>query len=228
MERRGPRGLTNEGNKALIDRSRTTLRAVRNALMRAVSRPDYDRWTSPEGLERWWSSRTDIIAGLVPPDSRIIEFGAGRRHLEQRLPPGCTYTALDLADRGPGTIICDLNRRPLPDLREHAFTVAVFAGVLEYLKDVRSLVDWLGSLGLTTIIVSFDPVPSRPGVVGRFKEQLRRLRFGYMCNMTEAELLRCFESVGMQCTERCAWTHQLVMRFDKSTATPSSSRRGLR
>ena len=82
------------------------------------------------------------IAKLIPAGSNVIEFGAGRRQLEKFLPAGCTYTPSDLVDRGPGTIVCDLNRPPLPDLRHLRLKVAVFGGVLEYVADVllRALV----------------------------------------------------------------------------------------
>ena len=48
----------------------------------------------------------------------------------------------DMVDRGPGTIICDLNIRPLPDLGSGTYDVAVLLGVLEYLRDVPSFLDW--------------------------------------------------------------------------------------
>ena len=201
--------------KALLDRVRPTVRTLRNALRWVAHRSDYRRWTSADGLEEWWSARTEMIAQLVPADSRVIEFGAGRRYLERVLPSGCTYTALDLADRGPGTIVCDLNHRPLPDLRDRAFTVAVFGGVLEYLRDVTSLVAWLGAMGIRSVVVSFDPVPAHLSLTGRVKERRRRLYFGYMCNWTEEELLRCFEAAHMRCVERRLWTNQVIIRFEK-------------
>jgi hypothetical protein len=102
-------GVLREGRgKELLDRARTLVRTVRNALMWVVARSDYRRWTSADGLEEWWSARTDIIAQFVPPDSRVIEFGAGRRHLEECLPLGCTYTPLDLVDRGPRSSITSI------------------------------------------------------------------------------------------------------------------------
>ncbi len=208
--------LRQRRGKELRDRARSMVRTSRNALMRTLARSDYPRWTSEEGLEQWWSERTDMIVQLVPRGSRVIEFGAGRRYLEQLL-PDCTYTALDLVDRGPGTIVCDLNHRPLPDLRDRAFEVAVFAGVLEYIKDVPSLISWLSSIGIATAIVSFDPMPEQPNLRGRVREQLRRLHFGYMCNMTEKELIRCFEEhmPHMLCVEKRPWMHQVILRFEK-------------
>src|SRR5438105_15076772 len=78
---------------------------------------DYGRWSNPENLERRWDLRTRQLAQLIPKDSTVVEFGAGRRQLELYLDPSCAYVPSDLTDRGPGTIVCDLNRRPLPALR---------------------------------------------------------------------------------------------------------------
>jgi hypothetical protein len=201
--------------KELLDRVRPTVRTLRNTLRWVANRPDYRRWTSADGLEEWWNARTAVIANLVPAGSRVIEFGAGRRYLERVLPSGCSYTPSDLVDRGPDTMVCDLNQRPLPDLRDRAFTVAVFGGVLEYLRDVTSLVAWLEAIGIRSVVASFDPVPGHLGLAGRVKEQRRRLYFGYMCNWTEEELRRCFEEAHMQCVERRLWTNQVIIRFDK-------------
>ena len=79
----------------------------------------------------------------MPNYSRVIEFGAARRALEKYLDPSCVYTASDLVDRGLGTIVCDLNERPLPDLGADAYDVAVLMGVLEYVRDMPSVIDWL-------------------------------------------------------------------------------------
>jgi hypothetical protein len=50
---------------------------------------------------------------------------------------------------------------------------------------------------------------------GRVRERRRRLYFGYMCNLTEAELVRCFEAAQMRCVEKRPWTHQVILRFEK-------------
>ena len=104
--------------------------------MSSLGRADYRRWKALQHHEQWWDERTEEMARLIPPGSIIIEFGAGRRQLERFLPPGCKYVPSNLVDRGPGTIVCDLNRLPLPDLRHLCLNVAVFGGVLEYVADV--------------------------------------------------------------------------------------------
>src|SRR6201993_4161076 len=106
-------------------------------------RTDRRRWADPRNLYASWESRNEQLAALVPNNSRVIEFGAGKRILERYLDPSCTYTPSDMIDRGPGTIVCDLNERPLPDLGADTYDIAVFIGVLEYLRDVPAVLDWL-------------------------------------------------------------------------------------
>jgi hypothetical protein len=205
-----------------VSSARTTLRLVRNAVRLAFGRADYSRWESPGGLEEWWDERTQMLAELVPPGTRVIEFGAGRRQLERFLDPGCSYIPSDLSDRGPGTLVCDLNRQPLPDLKSLAPQVAVFGGVLEYLKDVPAIVHWLVRSGVQTCVLSFDAVPTDLTMEERLRELRRRLKNGYMNTLTKAELEKIFRQAGMLCVEERRWTHQSLYRFTRvqSFATP--------
>jgi hypothetical protein len=189
------------------------LRVARNVIMTSMGQADYKRWKGLQHHEEWWKERTKEIAKLVPAGSKVIEFGAGRRELEKFLPPGCTYTASDLVDRGPATIVCDLNSSPLPDLHHLCLNVAVFGGVLEYIKDVPSLVAWIASMGIHTCIASFDSVPQGLSTFDRLKERVRRYRYGYQNGLTEEQLLLCFEAANMRCEEERPWTTQRIYRF---------------
>jgi hypothetical protein len=142
---------------------------------------------------------------------------AGRRQLEKFLPAGCTYTPSDLIDRGPGTIVCDLNHRPLPDLSVAAPKIAVFGGVLEYIRDVPAVVHWLADEGVKVCVTSFDPVPAGLGIAGRYREAIRRTYYGYMNSLTEEELLHGFEAAGFVCTQRQTWTTQVILQFRKDS-----------
>src|SRR5215468_9103306 len=95
---------------------RMATRVARMAMLRLIGHSDYERWTDPSSLETWWESRTQRLAAMVPAGTRVIEFGGGRQRLRSFLDSSCTYMASDLVDRGPGTLACDLNRRPLPDM----------------------------------------------------------------------------------------------------------------
>ena len=117
---------------------------------------DRRRWADPSNIFAAWEPRNKQLAALVPKNSRVIEFGAGRRVFERHLDPSCTYVPSDIVDRGPGTLVFDLNERPLPDLGADRHDVAVFSGVLEYVRDVPSLIDWLATC-VTGCVLTYAP-----------------------------------------------------------------------
>ncbi len=200
---------------SVVEPLRATVRVARNSVRSMLGRPDYKRWSSTGGLEGWWDARTQAIAAMIPAGSRVIEFGAGRRQLEKFLPSGCSYTPSDLVDRGPGTIVCDLNKQPLPDIKHLNLSVAVFGGVLEYVADVDALLAWLSASGIQICIASFDAVPEGLWMHGRVRHHFRRRYFGYMNNLSEVELNRAFAIAHMTCVEKRQWTTQGIYRFDK-------------
>src|SRR5262249_32477364 len=108
-------------------------------------------------------------------------------------------------------------RRPLPDLRGIAATVAIFGGVLEYTTDVKVLAAWLAFIGIETCIASFDAVPAGLSRLERLRERLRRWHFGYMCHATEGRLLDAFAASRMSCVEKRVWTTQGIYRFVRAS-----------
>ncbi len=141
----------------------------------------------------------------MPDNSRVIEFGAGRRVLERYLDPSCTYVPSDMVDRGPGTIICDLNQRPLPDLG-YVFDVAVLVGVLEYVRDVPLVLDWLAG-HVAVCVLTYAPL--RGGVV----EAVGRLRHGWMNSYREDELRALFQVRGFELVREAGWDGQRLFVF---------------
>ena len=194
-------------------------RIARTLFLKAINRSDYHRWRNPENLEAWWESRTEKIATLIPRGTRVIEFGAGHRRLESYVDPTCTYIASDLVDRGPGTVICDLNNRPLPDLGAMRPDVAVFVGVLEYVKDLESVVSWL-SRQVKCCAASYECAVSEPGTFARALETLRRAKSGYMSTYTEPELIELFAWSGFTCARIETWNDQRLFLFRISGRDP--------
>lgn len=190
-------------------------RVARNALQRRNGQADYERWGGTQHLEEWWKERTERMARLIPAGSKVVEFGAGRRQLEKLLPPGTHYVPSDLVSRGPGTLVCDLNHRPLPELRPLGCDVAVFAGVFEYLNDVPGVVRWLANSGIQRCVASFDPMPAQVRWWQRRRVALRRSYFGYMNELTEAEFRAAFTTAGFVPTETSTWTTQVIMNFER-------------
>jgi hypothetical protein len=192
-------------------------RVARNAAARLMRRSDYSRWGDPENLEKWWEERTQKMAALVPKSSRVIEFGAGSCRLRSWLDDTCEYIPSDIVARGPDTVICDLNRRPLPNLEYLQADVALFAGVLEYLGDLDAVVKWLSGF-VEWCIVSYDCVPPAVKLPGRLRERFRRQYYGYLSDYTEVQLVEVFHRWGFVNVRRDAWTTQCIFVFTKARA----------
>ncbi|MEN4477248.1 class I SAM-dependent methyltransferase [Mycolicibacterium cosmeticum] len=136
--------------------------------------------------------------------SRVIEFGAGNRILERHLHPSCRYVASDLVDRGAGTMVCDLNRRPLPDLGAGTFDVAVLMGVLEYLVDVPATLEWL-SRSVGTCVVSYVCMETKRRSVEGLREKASRIAQGWMNHYRPDELQTLFSAYGLSADHEQRW-----------------------
>lgn len=194
-------------------RAAAALSRVSTALRRQT---DHRRWADSRNLDESWRSRTRRAAELIPDHSRVIEFGAGNRLLEQHLTPGCRYQPSDLVDRGPGTLVCDLNQRPLPDLA--SYDVAVALGVLEYLHDIPSVLDWLGRRAGLCIVSYACATPRRNALHRRYDAALR-LSYGWINTFTEDELLSLFDEHGFHCTHAESWKTQRIFVFTRQPHT---------
>lgn len=197
-------------------------RVAQILVFKLLHRSDYHRWTPLHSLETWWDSRTEKIARLIPKNTRVIEFGAGRRQLEGFLDRSCTYIPSDLVDRGPGTIICDLNQRPLPDFRSVEAEVAVFSGVLEYIRDLGSLIEWL-SKQVSLCVASYTYVLPNGSALQKIRSRCDRLYYGYMNDYTEEALIELFNRYGFVCTMKDTWTSQRIFLFVKQRTNSLST-----
>jgi hypothetical protein len=184
---------------------------MKMTVFRLIGRSDYARWADVQSLETWWESRSRKLAAMIPKGTRVIEFGAGLRPLERCLDVSCSYIASDLVDRAPGTLVCDLNRRPLPDLGSLHPDVAVFAGVLEYVRDVPDVVAWL-SRHVRYCAASY--AVTRPArLVPAIGAGVRRTYYGYMNAYTEADLVTIFRQGGFDCLRADDWNDQRLFLF---------------
>ena len=177
---------------------------LRTLRCRLFGQTDIARWSDTSNFDTEWEERTELIARIVPKHTRVIEFGAGKRQLESYLDPTCSYFPSDLVDRCGNTIVLDLNSRPLPDLRHLKLDVAVFAGVLEYISDLDSVVLWLSDQ-VAMCVASYGCAHTRPRTVGRFKETIRRTGAGWINTFTEDALVQTFGAGGFVLTETHNW-----------------------
>ena len=184
------------------------------AITTLVKKTDRRRWSNPRNLYASWESRNEELAALVPANSRVIEFGAGKRILERHLDPSCSYVPSDIVDRGPGTLICDLNQRPLPDLGSDVYDVAVFSGVLEYVRDVPSMLDWLTRYVMFCVL-TYAPARAKARSPRGLVETIGRLRHGWMNSYREEELRSLFAQRGFQLVQANDWENQRLFVFSR-------------
>jgi hypothetical protein len=134
----------------------------------------------------------------------------------------CQYVPSDIVKRSSDTVICDLNDRPLPDLTHVHSNVAVFAGVIEYVRDVDTAVAWLSQL-VVVCILSYDCFPSGLKLVGRLRERLRRMYYGYLSDFSEDELRDLFRRRGFVNTRTDSWNKQRIFVFAREAGVASPS-----
>ncbi len=185
----------------------TAVRSLRAALGTSVRKmlggSDLKRWGRRDALFKGWDGRTERIASLVVPGASVIEFGAGRMVIKDYLPEGCKdkYTPSDIVDRGPGTLICDLNADVLPEFGRH--DVAIFSGVLEYVNDVPRLICCLSN-HTDKIIASYAVMESN--------KRRRRAR-GWVNDFGSQDFLKIFKDAGYICDHNEIWHSQMIYRF---------------
>jgi hypothetical protein len=132
--------------------------------------------------------------------------------LRDHLPDGCTYTPSDLVDRGPGTVVCDLNAPELPEFAPH--DVAVFSGVLEYVNDIDSLLEQI-SRSVNFIVASYSDRRQFPG-------RLARRSRGWVNDLGPQEFQAIFVRLGFGCDQVETWRGQKIYRFVRTGAVKPS------
>jgi len=192
--------------------ARGAFKSTQRLSARLLHLSDHKRWSNPYSIEASWEPRTKKMAEFIPKEATVIEFGAGNRWLEQHLDPSCKYVPADLVDRGPGTIICDLNKRPLPDLTPLRVDVAVFIGVLEYVCDLPSVIEWLSN-HVSFFAVSYVCANSSPCTIRGLKEMIQRLKAGYMNSYRKEGLLEVFRKVDFVCVRQDTWYNNDLFLF---------------
>lgn len=100
-----------------------------------------ERWQSIHTESRKWRGRYRLIAKHILPGESVIESGCGDMALRKYLHPNSAYQPSDLIARNDDCLVIDLNK-DLPENLQTRYSVAVFAGVLEYVGDVDKVLSW--------------------------------------------------------------------------------------
>ena len=183
-------------------------RAIATTLRKLLGRSDHRHWMALANHSSKWDTRTALLAQLVPANSTVIEFGAGRLILMDMLPAGCSYTPSDLVDRGHDTIVLDLNSKHLPALPR--YNVAVLSGVIEYINDVPRLVKYLGTFS-DSVLCSYAVLELNAN---------QRREQGWVNDHTSIQLVSLFTTQGFDCRFAQRWKAQMLYGFENKASNP--------
>jgi hypothetical protein len=181
------------------------VQALRTRWLIRFGRTDTRRWARHASFDAAWVSRQQLMAGWVRPFDVVIDVGSGPRAFERELPAGCRYLPVDVVPRGPGSVVCDLNRDRLPDLQGD---FVLMSGVLEYLHDVPGVLAWTArtaSRGAASYASS-----------ELFPDRRERRAHGWVNEHTEAEVRQMLRAAGWDVVEDVEWANQRVYRLQAS------------
>ena len=111
----------------------------------------------------------------------------------------------------------------LRDLRGLEAEVAFFAGVLEYVSDLRFVIRWL-STQVDSCVLSYECVRAGGGRVRRWLAALGRAKFGYLSHYTEDELVTLFTTHGFALKKQDVWTSQRLFLFVRASGDRQGAR----
>ena len=170
--------------------------------LKRAERSDVERWEDTEELLENWNERTRLLAGLVPPNAKVIEFGAGNMTLKKYLPENCEYQGSDLVQRSPEMKICDLNDGNKFSLGP--YDTAVFSGVLEYVYDINKVFEQLNG-EINRVVLSYACKDS-------FSEN--RERFGWLSDYKKEELVKIFHKYHYEIINYRQWRKQSIFKLE--------------
>lgn len=126
--------------------------AERRKAVIAEQQTDIECWSDPTQLEPAWDARAEVASRFIPMGADVVDLGCGAMALERFLPAGCSYQPVDVVRRDARTIVCDLNRRELPEDALAKADVVTMLGVLEYLYDLPAFLTRLAAIGKPAIV----------------------------------------------------------------------------
>lgn len=88
-----------------------------------------------------WKDRARAMSQLIPEDVKVLmDIGCGEELLKEFLCKDIKYYGLDYSERNKETIICDINKEKLPDIKVDLYYMA---GIIDYVTDIPNFIKQL-------------------------------------------------------------------------------------
>jgi ubiquinone/menaquinone biosynthesis C-methylase UbiE len=177
--------------------------ALKTTQLKKKNKSDFERWIKSSELHENWDERTKILASMVQPNSKVIEFGAGAMNIKNWIPNTCNYTASDIVARKPDVLACDLNKNIPFELT--VFDTAIFSGVLEYVFDIDKVFFQLNN-SIDHILLSY---------ACKDISNANRLKNGWLSDYSRKELEDIFRKYEYKITEYKEWKNQSIFNLSR-------------
>lgn len=139
---------------------------------------DTERWRNPLHADGALDhSRSQRVAGIIPPGVSVLDLGCGAMALQQYLAPGCRYHPADLVPRGGDSQVVDLNKGQFP---VGQFDWITLLGVLEYVFDPLAVLKACRAAG-SHLIIDYNSM--------WLDEPQRRRLCGWVSDLTPGDML---------------------------------------
>jgi hypothetical protein len=169
---------------------------------------DRRRWAVNVTEKPSWDERNKIIASYIPPNSSILDLGAGAQTLKKYAASLSLYVPCDIVKSSPDCLVCDFNEGLYPPL-DRTYDITVCSGVLEYLRDPFTFL--LTMRGYSkSFILSYQPA------TGTSEDKLDRLTHGFVNNLLREELEGLLRQSGYRFECVAKWASQLIYRMDRA------------
>jgi hypothetical protein len=90
-------------------------------------------WKDIEYFDDSWINRMHMMAHFLPDNVSVMDLGCGKMWLKD-IHSISEYIPVDYCDRGPGTQLCDFNKKEFPSrIVDYSFV----SGCLEYIDDPK-------------------------------------------------------------------------------------------
>jgi hypothetical protein len=196
------------------------MRLLRALHYRVRYRPHDPAWIGVHNRAPGWEDRTAKIAHIVPPIGRVIELAVssgGRTSvagLEQQLDANLAYEVRDLGQVHRSVGQRDVLQLPVHGSFQPDDRTVVFAGILEFTRDVKSLVD-VATAQASLCVASYPCLRDAERIWSPLTK-LARFCHGYVNSYNEHEIVSLFENAGFRCIARDFWRSQRVFLFAKT------------
>jgi hypothetical protein len=168
----------------MMTMARKLARYFNHALSR-LSGEKKKEWRDVEYFDDSWINRTRMMADFLPPNVSVMDLGCGKMWLKD-IHPISEYIPVDYCDRGPGTLLCDFNKKEFPN---KSVDYSFVAGCLEYLENPEWFISEIARASKVCII-SYCATDN-------IADLKRRRQFCWANDLSRADIIRLFRDVNM-------------------------------